>query len=91
MFEWVLFDGMLFPGTDLLQTDGLPLRGWDKKDPGFVFETGVFVWKEREDPFVFVDVRTFLCRGSYERLMSVTSKPADSTARMSSSKIKIIV
>ena len=47
MLDWLVFDGTVFSRKDLLQTDGLPLRGLDKKDPGFVFETGVFVWQER--------------------------------------------
>ena len=55
MLDGFVFDGMVFSRKDLLQTDGLPLRGWDKKDLGFVFETGVFVWEERRRSTFFCE------------------------------------
>ena len=91
--SWSCFDFVVLPLSEW-DVPRIPKRariGIKKRPPASFLKPGFLCGKGGKGPFVFVDVRTFLCRGSYERLMSVTSKSTDSTARMSSSKIKIIV
>ena len=48
VFDWLVFDGMFFLERIFFRRMVCLYADGTKKDPGFVFETGVFVWQERQ-------------------------------------------